>query len=93
MVLLKSLFKEQKEKKTDIDLMDIIEDVVDIERNILELKKRLKELVPKVKKNQGKEYDPNFFKDSENYLSNSKNDKYEKDTEFDHLDKRRKDDN
>ena len=34
-------YLEQKEKKTDIDLMDIIEDVVDIERNILELKEIL----------------------------------------------------
>ena len=91
MIKLKRLFKEQNEKKPDINVMNIIEDVVDIERSILELKKRLKELVPKVKKSQGRTIDPDFFGDDyENHLTKSDNDKLETDKEFDRYHRRKK---
>ena len=92
-IKLKSLLKEQPKKKSSITLMDIIEDVVGIESSILDLKKRLKELIPSVEKDGHKEVDPNFFGDDPNdgvYHDEDDKPKYEKDTEFDHLDKRGK---
>jgi hypothetical protein len=93
MIKLKHLFKEQNEKPNEITLMDIIEDVVGLESKVIDLKKRLTELVPKVKKDGGKKIDPNFFGDDPNdgeYHKEDDKPKYENDTEFDHLEKKKK---
>ena len=88
---MKTLITEKKTKRPEIEVIDVLEDITDLEGKLLNIKKKLKLLVSQIQ-SKNSEINPMNIPLDGGMTKKNNSDKYEKDTEFDHLDKKRKDD-